>query len=387
MFQKFLRKKNKNKKKEKTITIVSSGHGALDTLLFYRYAKTLSKKGKYKVTLIARDNQDKIIDGIRIRAIKDSKNRIVRFTLTNFKIFCWCLKKPSSIYMLVTPDLLIIGLILKFFFKRRVIYCALENYADKMYAKSWIPAKIRSYICWILVQMESFVSKLLDAVIVVDSYTKRRFVMSKRLVLLPNYPLFEPLIKNIKPKRNVYKDGKFKMVFIGGISIARGLETMLNILKSLEKEYEIHLYGLISGTKSMKIINESDRFIYHGAIQPPQVISTFSIYDVGLCFYEKSLGYEHAGENSQKFFEYMAAGIPIICSNFPKFKEIVEGENAGITVENNDYKTIASFIISLKKDEKLRKLLGENGRKAIKEKFNWEICEHSLIELCKEIVG
>ena len=73
-----------------------------------------------------------------------------------------------------------------------------------------------------------------------------------------------------------------------------------------------------------------------------------------------------------KLFEYMAAGIPVISSNFPLYKEIVEGNNCGICIDPLDINAIYDAINKIAKDKVYADKMRKNGRKAIEEKYNWE---------------
>lgn len=373
----------------KSITIISNKHSTSDDLLFHRYAKSISKIGAYEIRLIAVNKEDKVIDNVHIKAIKPSKNRIMRFSLTNIIILFWSLKYPSSAYLLMTPDLLIIGLLLKFIFRKKVIYCALENYAEKLPKKRWIPKYIRLYLIPILIDLEEYSGNILDAVVVVDSNTKNRFLKAKRLVLLPNYPSIEKWVNTMdgKMEEEFIEDGKLKMVYVGNISVERGIKIISESLRSLDNEYEVHLYGPVQNKESMNLINGDKRIIYHGTIPWPQVIPTIKMYDIGLCIYEKNIGFEYIGENTTKLFEYWAAGIPVICSDFPGLKKIVEDTNGGVAINTDNQNALVFAIESLKKQIKLRKILGQNGYRAVKERFNWEAYRNKLSNLLEEVLS
>jgi len=104
-----------------------------------------------------------------------------------------------------------------------------------------------------------------------------------------------------------------------------------------------------------------------------------SVCHVGLWLY---LPYEQSirTKGSSKLFLYMRVGLPVIASNFPGIRSIVEEAKCGILVDPNNVKEIANAIIKLLKDPKLAKRLGENGRKAIVERYNWENEEGKIIK-------
>ena len=83
----------------------------------------------------------------------------------------------------------------------------------------------------------------------------------------------------------------------------------------------------------------------------------------------------------------MSAGIPVIASNFPLWKNIIEGNNCGICVDPTNPSQIAVAMNFLKENPEEAKIMGDNGRKAVLEKFNWENEEKKLIELYNTILS
>jgi len=88
-----------------------------------------------------------------------------------------------------------------------------------------------------------------------------------------------------------------------------------------------------------------------------------------------------------KIFEYMAAALPIVASNFPLWKEIIEGNHCGICVNPLDPKEIARVIEYLIEHPEEAKKMGENGRKAVLEKYNWENESKKLLDVYKGLSG
>ena len=81
----------------------------------------------------------------------------------------------------------------------------------------------------------------------------------------------------------------------------------------------------------------------------------------------------------------MAAGIPVIASDFPLWKSIVEKHVCGICVNSLDPKAIANAINYLLSHEEDAKQMGMNGRKAIETEYNWKNEEKKLISFYKQL--
>src|SRR5699024_8874157 len=87
-----------------------------------------------------------------------------------------------------------------------------------------------------------------------------------------------------------------------------------------------------------------------------------------------------------KFFEYMNAGLPIICSNFPIWKTFVETHQCGIAVDPYNEEEIKEALESLRKNPELAIQMGENGKKAVQEELNWKAEEKKLIHWYDQLV-
>ena len=82
-----------------------------------------------------------------------------------------------------------------------------------------------------------------------------------------------------------------------------------------------------------------------------------------------------------KLFEYMAAGLPVICSDFPRWREIVEGNGCGLCVPARDVGAIASAIEWMFEHGAEAAEMGKRARKLVMQRFNWEREEPELLRL------
>ncbi len=82
----------------------------------------------------------------------------------------------------------------------------------------------------------------------------------------------------------------------------------------------------------------------------------------------------------------MASGLPVIGSNFPLWKLIIEDNKCGICVDPTDPKEIANAINYIKNNPEEAKAMGDNGKRLVKEKYNWGAEEKKLLEFYKELI-
>ena len=73
-----------------------------------------------------------------------------------------------------------------------------------------------------------------------------------------------------------------------------------------------------------------------------------------------------------KLFDYMLMGLPVVASDFPLYREVVEPNHCGLTVDPTRPEEIARAMEYLIEHPHEARQMGENGRRAVLEKYNWE---------------
>ena len=86
-----------------------------------------------------------------------------------------------------------------------------------------------------------------------------------------------------------------------------------------------------------------------------------------------------------KLFEYCAAGLPIVASDYPMLESLVVDENTGICLPIEDTALMASAVKELIHDEQRRAEMGANGISAVHTKWNWELEESQFIDMYERI--
>jgi glycosyltransferase involved in cell wall biosynthesis len=89
----------------------------------------------------------------------------------------------------------------------------------------------------------------------------------------------------------------------------------------------------------------------------------------------------HVDAQPNKMFEYMSAGLPVIASHFPLWREIIEGNDCGLCVDPEQPAEIAAAIDRLVGDPTFARRLGDNSRAAVRRTYNWEAEQLKLIAL------
>jgi glycosyltransferase involved in cell wall biosynthesis len=375
--------KNKNisgRKEAVKVCIFTTGHGAFDTRIFHKQAITLVKAG-YDVTIIARNDKDEVVDGVKIVAISRSRNRFQRMFMFTFHILYLALKQKADIYHFHDSELLPIGFLLRILTNAKVIYDIHEDYPGAIRSKSWIPIFMRSFLS----KLYSFAEKtgllVLSGIVVAGDDILTHFPKSSKVALVRNYPR----IDKIKPvsRENKSQENAIVLIYIGAMGKKRGIEEIVAAVNTLNGRAKLILLGSFPDPQFESEIREcaGDGVQLVGRVPYDEVFHFMSQADVGLVCFHPSPNNIAAASRNNKLFEYMAAGLPVISSNFPAWSEIVDGDNCGATVDSMSSQDICAAIERLAENIELVREMGQNGRKAVLEKYNWELESHKLLRL------
>ncbi|MCI8666416.1 MAG: glycosyltransferase family 4 protein [Dorea sp.] len=360
---------------------LTSVHKADDVRIFEKECVSLKKAG-YDVSLIAPgDSKEK--ESIHIIGIPQDKNRIKRILFSTYRVYKQALRTDSQIYHLHDPELLPCGYLLKKKGKK-VIYDAHEDIGRQVLGKTWIPSVLRRIVSFLIEVIEKNISQKFDAVITVSPHISDRFSKKGiKTTVISNFPIITDKIQI-----GVGEEGRTDSIcFAGGISEQWMHHNVIGCLEQCEVRY--NLVGKGSGGYMEELKKEKgwERVNYLGVKPHEEVKKIYarSLAGMALNSYNANVGYKTGTLGNTKLFEYMEAGIPVICTDFKLWKKIIEEWECGICVNPYNQHEIIEAILTLKNDTEKAKKMGENGRKAAEEKYNWEMEEKKLIELYGQI--
>lgn len=366
----------------KKVCHVTSAHSRYSTRIFMKECISLYKNG-YDVTFLVNDDkEDECKDGVKIISTRfKSQNRIERFFRSNRLIMDKALEIDAEVYHLHDPDLLSVGNKLKKSGKK-VIFDSHENVPDQIMDKTYIPYILRMLVRLYYIVYEKFSLRSYNAIISVTPHIVERLNrINSNTCIVTNYPIIsnrDPEIVN----RSTYR----AVCFAGGVSPQYHHE---EIIKALDTINDIRYILAGNGTKEymmkLKGLPSWEKVEYLGVIPHTEVINIYDRSIAGLALHYSNQAKINGTLGVIKIFEYMEAGLPVICSNYRLWKEIIEGYNCGICVDPKDVEAIADAIQYLIDNPKEAEIMSQNGRKAVIEKYNWDSQEKQLLELYSRV--
>lgn len=372
----------------KKVCILTSVHPPFDTRIFHKQAKTLAKAG-YDITLIAQHDRDKVVDRVKVVTLPMPCNRFQRIFGLTWRAFRKALHQKADVYHFHDPEMLPAGVLLRLFSGKRVIYDVHEDYSQAIRTKPWLPPFLRGLIAVTFDSVERLLTRFLDGVITATDEISRRF-SERKIVVIKNYPILtskKSLCSNPEIPQGANRND-FTLIYVGGLAEIRGIYEMVKALEFIDEKYRVRLKLLGKFTEQdfaerVKSLTGFAKVAFLGWVPHEEVYHHLQTADVGLVCLHPEIRYQVA--LPVKLFEYMVAGLPVIASNFPLWKEIVEGNKCGLTVDPLNPREIAQAIEYLLEHPELRRKMGENGRRAVLEKYNWENESQKLLKIYEEL--
>jgi len=361
---------------------LTSVHFRYDTRIFLKHCKSLANNG-YDVTLVVADGKgDEVKDGINIIDVGRKKGRMVRFLVSTLLVWHKALLSKARIYHIHDPELLPIGLFLRLF-GGKVVFDMHENLPQQLLSKYYLNRSFSVVLSRMMLFFQNISFRLLPVVFAENSYAKH-FWPVKRHVTVLNYPIISEV-----PAKHAGMNGKFRLGYIGEISHERGINQIVEIIENIGTDrIELMLAGPVRPD-----VSENFRFknaltaswlIYHGQLSPIEAWRKMENCNAGLAILFPSPNFIESYPT--KLFEYMILGLPVIASDFPLWKEIIEGNQCGICVNPLNPKEIAKAIDYLISNPDEATEMGKRGRKAVEEKYNWETEEAKLLALYNQLL-
>lgn len=359
---------------------VTSVHPVEDIRIFRKECVSLVKAG-YDVTLVQQGTSYEK-DGIHIVGFGSiAQSRLERMTKTAQRAYQAALAVDADIYHLHDPELLPYARKLKKKGKT-VIFDSHEDVPADISEKYWIPAPLRRMIAWAYGKYEKSSFRKLDGVIgVTPSLCERICCMAAHSEMITNYPIWEELAEPAFSSR--------KLAFPGLVSRLWNIHTILEAIEDLDGvTLELRSRNVEEpyGTE-LRAMPGWEKVNFPGPVPHAEVLRLLSesVCGMALCAYCPNTAWKRGTLGNTKIFEYMMAGIPVICTNFDLWREIVEEYHCGICVEPDNVRQVGDAIRYLLEHPDEARQMGENGRRAVKERFNWGTEERKLLAFYQKI--
>jgi glycosyltransferase involved in cell wall biosynthesis len=348
--------------------------------IFHKELKSLVKVYPDIHLIVADGLGDKLVDGIQIHDIGKPSGRKERFLKFPKLALKKALQINADLFHLHDPELLMIANGLKAN-GGKAIYDSHEDLPRQIMSKTYIPKILRKIISGFLERFENRkVSKMYGVIAASNKLFVERFAkVNTNGIDIHNYPKRD----DIDFCEN-WDNREMAIGYIGGIFKTRGIIETLDAIEGTD--IKLLLAGNFSPADlEIECKNHPawENVEYFGFLNRQGINDLLKRIRLGLVILEATPSYVNS--LPVKMFEYMAAGLPVVASNFPMWIDIIESTKSGIFVDQTDSLDIRTKIQEIITNVELLKEYGRNGRQTVLEKYNWEIEEERLIEFYKSI--
>lgn len=186
--------------------------------------------------------------------------------------------------------------------------------------------------------------------------------------------------------------GALRLIYTGGMDRHRGLSTIIAAMPELLKSVpnvSLTLVGdgaIRDDLERLSVhLGVSEAVSFEGQQPQDRIPDYIRAADIGLIPHLKSVHTDNTIPH--KLFHYMHMGLPVVASDCAPLRRIVEGEEAGVIYPSGDAAALAEAVIALAADEKARNRMGESGKRAVAERYNWQATAEILVSTYARLLG
>jgi glycosyltransferase involved in cell wall biosynthesis len=385
--------------------MISSLHGLYDDRIYWKEALSLKNHGYDVIHVTTGDSDLDFVSEHGIRLIQVKKKRYLRnpyldilFRKITFrpdvykKMFRICEAMCADVYHYHDIQINRFSRKLKqLSHAPALIYDVHEDFSDLILSGKPLNSPVRwlfrLYANW-LNGWEFSSAFSCDYIIAAVDHIYQKFekmAASGKAAVIYNYTTLQP--DTIQPAEHK----KYDAIYCGQINSLRGgieIARAVVIARKVIPDIKILLLGPVPDAQYKKeLLGEIERnnlfenLILYGNVPYQEIDAFYQDSRIGLgIFMPVSIFYYGI---QIKTFEYMAFGLPVICSNFGSIDQIIRESGSGITVDPRSPEAISKALITLLTDKELYNTCSANGRLAVKNKYNWKTEETKLLDIYK----
>ena len=378
------------------ICMLSSVHPPLDKRVFDKEAISLVQAGFEVLHLAPGDEKDSRIEqGVKLEIYRSSYSRFKRlFKL--FRLYKLANEINADAYHCSEPDSWLVGVLLKFFRGKKVVFDVHEHYPS-IFA-DWFPKLFHPLAAFFVREYMKLMERFTDSIVLTKRCLADDFKRcpEKNFLVMNCTPLAAlQQTRNgtnlIEKQLSSYK-GKFTFVHIGVLARRRGSEQLLHAMTLLKDlPIQVVIIGQFDDGSQDSFLQKAqnlglaDRIIFYEWMPFAQAFQNIMAADAGLILFQATFGNNILGL-PHKMFDYMLAGLPVIAPSFaPEIVYIINEAKCGLLIDTADPNAIAKAMRQLVENPGKASAMGKNGAKAVVERYNWEREASVLINMYRKI--
>lgn len=377
------------------ICILNVLHEPFDKRMYHKVGRSLMKAGHLVVSICPEgyfDGAER--DRIRYRYIPRAETKFQR-VVAALRLIQAGRAEEADCYIAPEPESWLAALVIKWLHGGRVVFDMHEHFPTE-FAK-FFPERLQLFATSAARVTMRFLARYTDLIIL----TRESFepvwegLPTPRIVAI-NANHVQPRCTGIpKSVREQVGDGPV-VIHEGTFGEVRGSWQLLDAMKIVARQVPgvrcVLLGAYVQGNldhfrQAIEKAGLTGTFVFLDTVPYEEVPAYVAAADVGLILFQPGL-VNHTFAMPHKLFDYMREARPVVAPDFAiEVARIIDSAEAGVLVEVTDPEAIARALVKLLANPELARRLGENGRRAIEDRYNWEREEVNLLAAIDALPG
>lgn len=369
------------------ICLLNVLHGPFDKRMFHKVGRSLVAAGHEVVSICPCGEFDGAErDGIHFRYIAHSPSKVARLWAL-VCLFWLGRRERADLYIAPEPESWVAALLIKCT-RRCCVVFDMHEHVPTEFAK-FFPRFTREGVVWLTRRVMRVMARFTDYIIL----TRESFGFEWEGLRTPRAVVINS--NHVQPRCNEVPDAIRDRIGEGPVVLhqgtfgnIRGSWQLLNAMKIVRKKVPNvrcvvlghYAYGDFEKYKrAIERTGLSEVFLLVDTVPYEEVPAWIAACDVGLILFQPGL-VNHTLAMPHKLFDYMREARPVVAPDFAiEVARIVDDAECGVLVEVTEAKAIAKAIVRLLAEPEIARRLGESGRRAVEERYNWQHEEEKLL--------
>lgn len=367
------------------IAHLTSVHARYDVRIFLKECTSLARHGHSVRLYVADGKGDEVRNGVEIRDVGKRGGRFMRMLFAPWALRAAVRRDGIQLAHFHDPEIIPAALALHWQ-GVKVIYDAHEDVPRQILTKRWLPQGSHRVVARLFEWLENFAARRFAAVVTSTPHIAARFhAAGARAINVNNFPMADELaIDRAAAPAGPAAPEPRTICYVGGISDIRGIKEVLQALPAARARLLLAGPFQTPGLQArLRAMPEWRHVEYLGVIDRAGVRQVLARSQLGVVLLHPVSNY--LDSLPIKMFEYMSAGLPVLASDFPLWRHIIDTADAGACVNPLDPQAVANILNDMLGDPQRLRRQGEAGRQAVHGRYNWANEERTLLQLYRDL--
>ncbi|SKC17174.1 glycosyltransferase [Dyadobacter psychrophilus] len=370
---------------KRRVLLLSTVHPATDPRILYKIAPSLAKE--YQVFCALPNAKPDTADGtFTVISLPDFQSLFLRLLFSHIVVLYKCLRIRPDLVHIFVPELIPIAFVFKLL-GGKVIYEVQENlfkkFSIKTHNNAWLYRRLFRFF-------DHCARKHFALIFTEDAYVREYDKLAHPAAIVRNYalPSFIDTYLANGPSTSVNPE----IIYMGVISLERSFDTIVVALATLKKRYpdfKMHLFGSLRiaqhEIEKLPGYDEiAENLTFYGYTDQKKIFEYARNAVAGIALLKPVADYPES--YTTKLFEYMSLQVPVITSDFPLYRNVVEQSGCGFCISPYRADLLSEKLQWLIENPEERIRMGRNGRNSVEKMYNWTSEEDTLLSFYRALL-